>query len=337
MLTDREIATSPAWLPLRFAGESDDVTLVRLDENAYSAASFLDERILTGNSEQALCPAPILASAAAVLPCRPHYIFHPGHVGSTLISRLIGAHDRIFSLREPLILRAATAGTMTGAPARSSALTQALLLAMLSRTWRPAQRPVIKMTSFLSEHAAAMLSAPDAQAIFVFAQPLNYLRGILAGQNSRVESARLAPQRLRRLQRHLAPHECRMDPRTEGEVVAMSWLCEMTTLHRAASQHRSKILWMDFDAFLLEPDRALFAILAKLGAAPDMAGVERMVHGPIMQRYSKGPEFAYDAGLRREVLAAADREHAEEIRRGLNWIDRAVRDHPMLQPLFAQH
>jgi hypothetical protein len=39
-----------------------------------------------------------------------------------------------------------------------------------------------------------------------------------------------------------------------------------------------------------------------------------------MHRYSKAPEHAYDAALRREVLASAERDHPAEIRRGMTWL-----------------
>ncbi len=43
-----------------------------------------------------------------------------------------------------------------------------------------------------------------------------------------------------------------------------------------------------------------------------------------MRRYSKAPEHAYDAALRREVLNQARALNAAEIRRGLAWLDRAA-------------
>jgi hypothetical protein len=43
-----------------------------------------------------------------------------------------------------------------------------------------------------------------------------------------------------------------------------------------------------------------------------------------MLRYSKAPEHAYDAALRRDVLNAARAAHGAEIRRGLAWLDRAA-------------
>ena len=48
-----------------------------------------------------------------------------------------------------------------------------------------------------------------------------------------------------------------------------------------------------------------------------------------MRQYSKAPEYAYDTALRRELLASADREHAAEIRRGMDWLQAAAQRHAL--------
>jgi hypothetical protein len=320
-----DIVRSPAWFPLE-AVAGGAVRLVRLDEASYRAASFLDQRILGLGCEQQVCGLAILEAAAARLAPPSHYIFHTGHVGSTLISRLIGAHESFLSLREPALLRAIAARSPSAAGAPSLEVT----LALLGRTWRTNQRAVVKVTSFVSELAEVIL-AGDAHptAIFMFAQPLAYLRAILAGPNSRVESRQLAAQRLERLGRRLGRPEWRMDPHSEGEYIAMSWLCEMTTLHQAAARFGSQVLWVDFDAFLGEPRSGLQAIFRALGASPAAGEFEALVAGPLMRQYSKAPEHAYDTALRRELLRQADREHAVQIRRGMVWLQIAAKRHPL--------
>jgi hypothetical protein len=46
-----------------------------------------------------------------------------------------------------------------------------------------------------------------------------------------------------------------------------------------------------------------------------------------MRRYSKAPEHAYDAALRRAVLDEARALHGEEIRRGLSWLEDAAAEY----------
>jgi hypothetical protein len=318
-ITEHNIVQSPAWLPLD--GVADAMRFVRLDESAYQAASFLDQRLLAGGYEQAICDSEIVRAAAAKLAPRSHYVFHTGHVGSTLISRLIGAHESFFSLREPAPLRALADGR--GVPDLRT------LLALFGRTWRSNQRAVIKATSIVSELAETVLATDDhATAILMFTDPLSYLRGILGGPNSRVEARLLAPARRSRLARRLGSESWRPDARSEGEHIAMSWLCEMTALHLAAVRYRSRVHWVNFDAFLQDPTTSLRGIFQALGGSVALNDIEALVRGPLMRQYSKAPEYAYDAALRREVLLSADAEHGAEIRRGMQWLERAA-THPL--------
>jgi hypothetical protein len=320
VITARELAQSPAWFPVELALPGS-VRLVHLDEATYRAASFLDRRILPANT-QAMCDLEMLRSAAAGLAPRSHYIFHTGHVGSTLISRLVGEHERFFSLREPALLREIESSE----PRSSGAPGLEVLLPILARTWRPEQRAVIKATSFVSELARLILSNSDhAAALFLFAQPLAYLRTILAGANSRIEARTLAPSRLQRLARRLGAGDWQVALRSEGEYIAMSWLSEMAALHDAVSV--GPVLWMDFDHFLARPASSLEEIFRTLGATATASEIEALLSGPLMRKYSKAPEYAYDAELRRKVLAAADRQFGTEIRRGMEWLHSVAARH----------
>ena len=332
-LTADDLVRSPAWLPLEVA-PGDAVRLVQLDEAAYGAASFLDQRLLGGGYAQGMCAAALLRAAAARLAPPTCYVFHTGHVGSTLVSRLIGAHGRFFSLREPALLRPLAPLS----PVAGTAVADLdVALAILGRTWRPGQRAVIKMTSFVSELAEPILAAERrTAAVFMFVRPAAYLRGILAGPNSRVENRQLAPLRLQRLVRRLGAGEWREDPHSEGESIAMSWLCEMAALHQAAVRSERQVLWVDFDAFLADPHAGLERIFRALGEQPAAADIEALVAGALMRQYSKAPEHAYDSELRRRVLSSADSEHAAEIGRGLDWLQRVAMRHRLVEAILER-
>ncbi|HEY5336828.1 MAG TPA: hypothetical protein VIJ85_01385, partial [Rhizomicrobium sp.] len=63
---------------------------------------------------------------------------------------------------------------------------------------------------------------------------------------------------------------------------------------------------------------------AHLGIAASENQIQAIVSGPDMRRYSKAQEYDYDAKLRSEVLAQARAQHAAEIKRGLDWLERAA-------------
>jgi hypothetical protein len=324
---------SPELFPFGLDTVNDTVSFIRLSRDDYERASFLDARILTPRTERRIVPWPQVTAAvdAAGLVEQCAYIFHIGHVGSTLMSRLVGAHAHAFALREPMILRAfaqlrgepqTQARTWAGAnfEARLGAC-----LKLLSRTYEAHEVAVIKATSFVSELADEMLARPSApKALMMHVSPESYLATILGGPNSRQEAQRLAPDRLRRLQRRLGLDAWHPGNLSEGETLALAWTCEICALSAAAGRAGGRILWMDFDKFLADPAPQLLAALRHLNIEASADEVAGILRGPHMGRYSKAPEHAYDAALRREVLNEARALHGAEISRGLAWLGRSA-------------
>ena len=102
-----EISASPLLYPQKLDTARDQVFLVRMDQAAYRTASFLDDRILTPTTRGAWAPWSVTAAAMSTTTTqRPlHFIFHAGHVGSTLLSRLLDETRNVLPLREPVPLR----------------------------------------------------------------------------------------------------------------------------------------------------------------------------------------------------------------------------------------
>src|SRR5688572_4065546 len=123
---------TPGYLPFELDPASGQVTLLRLSEADYKAASFLDQRVLRPDS--ALIEAQWAELAFPADARRDvHYIFHIGSVGSPLVSRLLGELEGVLALREPLLLR-----TFAASPPGAADFDR--LTALLSRTFRPEQR-----------------------------------------------------------------------------------------------------------------------------------------------------------------------------------------------------
>jgi hypothetical protein len=279
---------------------------------------------------------------AARLTERCAFIFHIGHVGSTLLSRLIGEHPGAFALREPVILR--TFAHLHGEPevrppSWSGGDVDARLggcLKLWSRTFDEQQRAVIKATSFASELAAELLSRPAAPAaVLMYVRPESYLATILGGANSRHEAKILTPSRLRRLHRRLGREVWRLETLSEGETLALGWACEMSALAQAARAAGKRALRVDFERFLVQPAAVLFDVSRQLDIDASAAETEAIIAGPHMRHYSKAPEHTYDAALRSEVLNEARATHGAEIRRGLAWLDRAAKEFAPVREALA--
>lgn len=319
------LARSPELFPFALDPGRDTVALRRLSKADYEEASFLDARIAGHARPARTLPFAELAQAVAEtnLGESCHFIFHLGHVGSTLLSRLLGHHPAFFSLREPDILRTLALSTGGQPPEKY----MPVFLKLWSRTFDPGARALVKTTSFVSELAPELLARPYVpRALAMGVAPETYLATIFGGANAPSEARALAPSRLARLERRLG---CRIETGSFGigEWVALGWACEATSLAAAKETGGDRVLILDFERFLADPQQGLAHAFAHFGIDAKPDAISRILAGRDMRTYSKAPEHAYDTALRRAVLDQGRKEHAEEIRRGLLWLQQTARDH----------
>lgn len=320
--------------------QKEQVLLSTMSETAFRQASFLDQRIFTPDLARQVMSWSDVASVPLPPLSKPHYIFHVGHVGSTLISRLLGELDGILALREPAILRQ-LADVHVNNPAEIGwtdddlARRIAQVEHWLSRVFHANQRVMIKASSFVSPLARHLL-ADSGTALFLFASRERYLQTILAGDASKQEATALADLRLNRLEQHCGQPVGTKETLTLAQTAALGWLCEMVTLCDAEAHcPDAKIAWMDFDDFLSQPSQYLQVAAEHFGTSLPLDQARSLVSGSIMSSYSKAPEYDYSASLREELLAEAGKIHADDIRQTLLWIDQLARQHPKVAAAIA--
>src|SRR5262249_35897153 len=143
----RELAAGPDLYPMALDGGRDALFFVRMRAEDYCRASFLDERMMTPATRGQWVPfADVARALASPRPIRPlHFIFPSGHVGSTLLSRLLDQTDAILPLREPLPLRAMASAFDTTAAGLDERLE--ILLQLWERGFADTQAVVLKATS----------------------------------------------------------------------------------------------------------------------------------------------------------------------------------------------
>lgn len=314
---------------------SDRVMLSRLSERDYQNASFLDQRIVTDTASGQWVPWHELGffDSSALPPAQ--YIFHIGHVGSTLISRLLGEIPTVFALREPQILRnLAEFGEanhridcLWSPEQYASRLPQAL--GWLSRRFHDNQTALIKASSFVSAIAGDIIG-PDGKAVFLFAAPERYLETILAGPASLREMHVLSTVRIKRLEAQLQEAPAALWQMSETQKIAMSWLSEMTALFQASAGTGASPLWLNFDDFLLAPAEKLQEITKYFGHDLSDNAATALVSSPIMSTYSKAPEHKYSPDLRRQLLQQAGNRYRKEIQCALSWMDEVAKKSPLV-------
>jgi hypothetical protein len=302
-----------------------------MSREAYRAASFLDDRILTPQSEGAWISLAQLESALAqVRTAQPlHFIFHAGHVGSTLLSRLLEEAGGVFSLREPLVLRTlAEAHDVLElpesllSPAEFSGLL-AMQLKLWGRGYPDSACVVVKATSSAARIGPALLAGrSDARAIYLNLKAEPYLATLLAGENSPLDLRGHAPERVRRLARLLGTEAPRLHLLSLGEIAALAWLTERLTQQRLADQFQPRVRALDFDEFLQDIPAAMASAAGHFGISASPQYLSAIGRSPVLRSYSKAPEHAYSPGLRLEILAQSRQRNRDEIGRGMRWLER---------------
>jgi hypothetical protein len=305
-----------ALYPQKFDPDRDAALLLRLGAAQIRAASFLDDRILTPGQSGEWRAAEALARDVEDSAPKPlHLIFHTGHVGSTLLSRLIDEAPGVLGLREPLPLR--TLAHMHDMRSPLFAARLALFMKMWARGFADTRAVVVKATSTAGRIAPEILqAAPQAKAVYLNLRAEPYLATLLAGANVLVDLKGFEAERRARLAALLGDAPAAT---SVGALAATAWLTESLTRKLALDLFGTRVLPLDFDAVLADVPATIAAVLQHFGIAGDADAIAR---SPVLTRYSKAPQqFEYSPHFRAQLLAQARYEHAGEIGRGLAFLE----------------
>jgi hypothetical protein len=327
--TPEEVARDATWLAQALDPSAGQVRLVAMDRDNYRAASFLDDRLMQQPIDAQVVPWPhIEVAVAGELRADARWIFHIGHVGSTLVSRLVGEIEGVLAIREPRLLR-----DLTISPPGVRQGYLAAIPKLMSRTFDEREIACIKATSFASEIAPQLVPSGE-RALFMHANPRNYVASILAGENSVGELHALADFRAQRLGMRGISLPV---PRNDADLAATAWTCEMTALEAAAETMMDReIAWLDFDAMLQDTGGELARISAFFGFAASEDRLNEIAGGPLMARYSKNPSYDYSPKLRRELIEQELRLRGREIDGALAMLRAAAEKSPQLARVLAR-
>jgi hypothetical protein len=328
------LADSPDSYPQKLDLLRSRILQIGFDEAGYRAASFLDDRILGPATKGAWMTAELVAThARRIRGARPlHYILHTGHVGSTLLSRLLDTTGAVLSLREPLPLRTlAEAGDVLGQPESLLSESQfAELAATLTRLWSRGYAStgcvVVKATSSAARVMPWLLGpGATSRAVYLNIRAEPYLATLLAGANSPQDLRGHGAERMRRLRTRLATPLQHLHTLTPGELTAMSWLAETLTRHELLDRFPRQVLAVNFDLLLADLPSVMHEVVGHFGLSPPAQWFAQLESNPVLTRYSKAPDHEYSPALRAQVLAQARRERGEEIARGMAWLESLAR------------
>jgi hypothetical protein len=319
-------------------------TLYPMTVESYRASVFLDNRIaLPADTPSAQINfMDLCGQFPGVAGAETRYLFHISHVGSTLLSRLLGCKQSVLSLREPLLLRwLSMFKNDLGKPECriDSETYQAFLIASLGLISRPlggVDQVIVKPTSFTNTIAHDMLTVqPKARAVGIYSRLDAFVATILKGGGGWNDILELAPIRLKRLHDIIGMTPWQLSKLGAGEIVAMSWLAEMATLQAVADAAGPRFLWLDFDVYLASPDAQFAAMCRALNIGWSDADSAAASQSGLSQRYSKDSSVSFNSNSRKEQISAILAHHAGEVARARAWIDAAMATHPALGALAS--
>jgi hypothetical protein len=323
-----QFAKSALQYPQKFDAARDAVFFVRLSQEGYRKASFLDDRVLVPGMESHWIPyADVESAMRDASDARPlHFIFHTGHVGSTLLSRLIEEVRGVLGLREPLPLRTLAELQDQNAPQLDARLET--FFKLWRRGFADTTHVVLKATSGSGRLATRLLRAsPASRAIYLNLRAEPYLATLLAGANAMVDLKGFGAERAARLASRFDLSLPAWESLSVGELAAMTWTAESLTRTETKAAFADRVLLLDFDLLLGDVAAGLATVLDKF-----LADIKKSA---VLTRYSKAPaQYAYSPSLRSQLLNQARREHAGEMNKGLRLLERLAKQDPRVAALL---
>lgn len=323
----------------------DRALLVELGASIYRQASFLDERILKPGAKAAWVElSRVMEAARTVLFQHPvHFIFHTGHVGSTLVSRLLDETGAVLPLREPTALRqlAETYDALGRIDSlldeRGFAILLSGFLRLCGRGDATTKAVVVKATSNVGRMAPALLAAhTTARAIYLNLRAEPYIVTLLSGANAAQDLRGHGPERFRRLAGYGASALAPLHQLSRGELAAASWLAETWSQQKALDAAGPRMIAVDFDTLLGDIKGEIGRIVRHLGLPHTATYLANVGESPPLSQYAKAPEYAYSPALRAQILAEARVQQGEEVRKGLAWLDRMKASNPPIAAVCAR-
>mgnify|MGYP001549809099 CR=1 FL=1 len=327
------LAASPELYPQKLDLAQQRVLMIRMTEHVYRAASFLDDRMLSAETTGHWVALEAVLTLAWQVHAKPmHFIFHTGHVGSTLLSRLLDEAANVLPLREPLPLRTLAEAFDTPRPNLLHDRAFEAFLNLWSRGYANTDAVVLKTTSNTARIGARLLEArPNAQAVYLSLAATASVETLLSGQSSRVDMNVWGGERFDRLKAILRDSEI-AKPQTLGELAAMTWLAERLTQQDLSMRFGERILLIDFEDFLDDMRPHLCRVLSHFGL--DTSRVEAAMQSPLLTHYSKKPSQPFSAERRKQKLAETRIRQADEISRAHAWLERLSSRHKAVARLL---
>ena len=312
-----DFSRSAAYPLYAFDPAENRAWVLHFDADDYRRASFLDQRSLGRRdiSGWALDRAELDAALSPSPPLRDvHWLFHIGHCGSSLVSRLLDLVPGVLGLREPLPLLTLAHGRED--PAAAS--WEAPVLALLARGFADSQGVIVKPTSVVTTVADRLLPSTGA-ACLLWVDLQTWLATML--RDSGLIDGVLTTEPLRLARQPPLPSAS-----STGARLARAWLVEQRRWQTLAADPAlaGRLIDLDFADVLRDPAPTVARLATHYGLPVPADWAQRIKASELLSRYAKDGGAHFDGNARRRELAAAAHKHADGIADGLDWAQAAL-------------
>jgi hypothetical protein len=308
----------------------DRAWVLHFTRDDYRRAAFLDQRALkhrdiSGWTVTGRELNEALRQGATSKPL--HWLFHIGHCGSTLVSRLLDLIPGTLGHREPLPLLALAQGRDHPAADRWLAAVKRLL----ARGFNDTQAVIVKPTSIVTTLAGDLLPG-SGHACLLWVDLQTWLATMIRSES--LVSSTLALEQLR-----LADMLFSVPAESIGSRLARSWLSEQLRWQRISAGASSRCMDLDFAAVLADPARATGDLARHFGLRVPGEWNSLIATSGLLNEYAKDASQPFDSSARQRELEAASLQYSAVIDEGLRWAHSELEHHDCpalrdrLQPL----
>jgi hypothetical protein len=268
----------------------------------------------------------------------PHYIFHHGYCGSTLLARAVEEVGGYFVLREPLAL------TLWSRPKR--------FIDQNAETWHRGLRMVTHLLSRKYESSETVIIKPNddnnvmsdllslnsvSKGLYLYSNVEDFIVAILAGEEARTEAESRVAFIRRRVERFSGDSAILsefietqdLDELTVPKAAALVWLLQLyTAAEHAQRMGNSRIRALNSHDFLTRPTQALRKVTEFFGRPVSEEVAKRVMEGSVMSKHAKRGG-SYDQATHNKRREADHKLFSREISEGLNWAEKIMNDYPL--------
>jgi len=320
----------PEYYLQKFNFEAGTGVFSRMSRQSFRDSAFLDERLQAAGESQFELPLTGLLGGCqqpGQTGRQPAYLFHTAYCCSTLLSRALDVAGRTLVYREPVALH-----QLAVMQRRRNEVPDALLqrwdtllglaIRMLSKSWSPAEVPVIKATDSCNNIINRLLGhSPGSAALLLYSQLGDFLVANLKSDGRRQFLRRLLGRSI--LDAAADPLLREVDARSldDARAAAFVWMVQMLSYRNALEGQAGRCRALDVSHLLARPERVLPAVADHLGLALTDEEVSAVLQGPVWHTHSKdGSIGEYNAQERARDKTSLSLDLEREIMVATDWV-----------------